>query len=109
MVIWSISILLAAAVLFLNYSATRIVLSSNIHSEKNKYVLIALIWAFPILGVIASMMLINRDIKKNHRKLNEEIAPVIRQLGDKIKNLEADLLQEQRPSGTPDEVKKKLH
>ena len=108
MVIWSISIFLGAAVLFLNYSATRIVLSSNIHTEKNKIVFIGLIWVFPILGVIAAMMLINRDIKKNRRKLNEEIAPVIRQLGDKIKHLEADLLQE-RPSGTSEEIKKKLH
>lgn len=116
MILASIIILLGVAVLLLNYSGTKIVLSSAIHTDNRKQMLIGLIWVIPILGVIITMLLINRDIKKNHRKLDEEIAPVIRELGNKIKHLEKDLQQDlkqefgqEKPPSKETDLKKWLH
>jgi hypothetical protein len=90
------------AVIYLNVMSARIVQLSQIHDDQKKKQFTILIWALPVVGVFVVMMRINKDIKNNRKKIDEEIAPAIRQLADQLKVLEADIQQEQQK-------KKKYH
>ena len=54
------------------------------------------VWLLPVIGVFIAMLKINKDIKKNREKVEGEIAPAIRELADKLKNLESDIQREKQ-------------
>ena len=99
--IWIFIIVFLVAVVFLDVMGTTIIQSSQIHNQKQKRTLIAIVWGLPIVGVFLAMMRINKDIKSNRKKMEEDIAPAIRELANRIKVLEADISKEQD--------KKKIH
>lgn len=81
------------ATIFMNVMAMNIIKSSQIHEAQRKQKLNIILWALPLLGVFVVIRLINRDIKKNQEKMEDEIAPAIREVADKLKVLDADLSQ----------------
>ena len=87
---------LVAAIIYLNYMSTQIIHSSRIHSPEKKQNLVLTVWLLPVLGVFIAMLKINKDIKKNREKVEGEIAPAIRELADKLKNLEIDIQREKQ-------------
>lgn len=95
-ILWVFSAVLLVAVVYLNVMSTRIIRSSPIHDDVKKKHFILMVWIFPVLGVFLAMMQINKDIKNNRKKIDEEIAPAIRQLANQIKVLEADIQHEQQ-------------
>jgi paraquat-inducible protein B len=95
-ILWVLSLILLGAVLYLNYTATQIIQSSQIHAESKKRNLIALVWLLPVVGTFAALYLINRDIRKNQAKIEQDIAPAIRELANRIRNLEADIHNEEK-------------
>ena len=70
-------------------------------SPAKKRNLIITVWLLPVAGAFIALYLINRDIKKNQAKIEKDIAPAIRELADRIRNLEADIQREEK--------KQKLH
>lgn len=94
--LWIFGAVLVGAVVYLNVMSTRIIRLSQLHDARKKKQFVILVWALPVVGVFVVMMQINRDIKKNQKKVEEEIAPAIRQLADQLKVLEADIQQEQQ-------------
>ena len=93
---WVFGVVLLVAIGYLNVMSTRIIQLSPIHDDKKKKQFTTMVWALPVLGVFLAMMQINKDIKNNRKKIDEEIAPAIRQLANQIKVLEADIQQEQQ-------------
>jgi len=87
---------LVAAIIYLNYMSTQIIHSSRIHSPEKKQSLVMTVWLLPVIGVFIVMLKINKDIKKNREKVEGEIAPAIRELADKLKNLESDIQREKQ-------------
>ena len=87
---------LVAAIIYLNYMSTQIIHSSRIHSPEKKQNLVMTVWLLPVVGVFIAMLKINKDIKKNREKVEGEIAPAIRELADKLKNLEIDIQREKQ-------------
>lgn len=83
------------AIVFLNGMGTSIILSSQIHDKKQQRKLLAIVWGVPVLGIFLAMMRINKDIKSSRKKIEEDIAPAIRELANRIKMLEADIQNEQ--------------
>lgn len=104
--IWIFLLVILGAIVLLNVMCTNIIKSSQIHNQKAKNKLLLLVWGVPVLGVFMAIMRINKDIKLNRQKMEQDIVPTIRKIADKIKGLEADL-QSQNPSYR--EQKKKLH
>ena len=104
--LWIFLLIVLGAIVMLNVMCTNIIKSSQIHSQKQKNKLLLLVWGVPVLGVFLSILRINKDIKLNRKKMEEDIVPTIRKIADKIKGLEADL-QAQKPSLR--EHKKRLH
>ena len=88
---WIFLAVIVVASVFLNVMGTNIISASHIHDEHRKRVLMVILWGLPILGVFVVIGLINRDIKKNQVKMEEEIAPAIREVADRLKVLDADL------------------
>ena len=89
--LWIFFAVIFAANIFLNVMGTNIVKSSEIHDARKKRVLLIIIWSIPILGVFIAMIKINKDIKANQVKMEEEIAPAIREMADRLKVLDADI------------------
>jgi ABC-type thiamin/hydroxymethylpyrimidine transport system permease subunit len=83
---------LVAAIIYLNYMSTQIIHSSRIHSPEKKQNLVMTVWLLPVIGVFIAML----KIKKNREKVEGEIAPAIRELADKLKNLEIDIQREKQ-------------
>jgi TRAP-type C4-dicarboxylate transport system permease small subunit len=95
-ILWVFGLIMLAAVIYLNITGTQIIQSSQIHTARKKRNLILVVWLAPVAGIFAALYLINRDIKRNQAKIEKDIAPAIRDLTDKIKNLEAGLKQEEK-------------
>jgi NADH:ubiquinone oxidoreductase subunit 6 (subunit J) len=95
MFIWVLVIVGVISVVALNIEGAKTVSSSEIHSdeEKRKYQL--MIWGLPILGTILAMWFINKDIRKKQDEMEEEIAPAIKELGDRLKKMESGIQQKQ--------------
>jgi len=104
--IWVFGLVILGATVMLDIMCTNIIKSSQIHNQAQKRKLYAIVWGVPVLGIFISIMRINRDIKLNSKKMEESIAPAIREIADRIKGLEADL-QNQRP--TYQQQNKRLH
>lgn len=107
-------ILIAFAILatiLMNIMAMNIIKSSQIHEPKRKQKLIILLWAIPLLGVFVVIKLINKDIKENQAKMEDEIAPAIREVADRLKVLDADISQGKITKISADDLKpnKKIH
>jgi len=88
-------------VVALNVESTKTVSSSQLHDEREKRKFKIIIWALPVIGTMIAMWLINKDIRKKQHQIDEEIAPAIKELGDRLKKLESRVQQKQD--------KKKLH
>ncbi len=88
---WIFLAVILVAGVFLDVMGTNIIKASHLHDDNRKRVLMVILWGLPILGVFIVMGLINRDIKKNQAKMEEEIAPAIREVADRLKVLDADL------------------
>lgn len=95
-ILWILGLILLGAVIYLNYTSTQIIQSSQIHTPQKKRNLILIIWLFPVAGTFVALYLINRDIKKNQAKIEKDIAPAIRELADRIRTLEADIQREEK-------------
>ncbi|MCI0505472.1 MAG: hypothetical protein L0Z73_05115 [Gammaproteobacteria bacterium] len=92
--IWILfGIVMLGAVIYLNVTSTQIIQSSQIHTANKKRNLIMVVWLAPVAGIFITLYVINRDIKKNQIKIEKDIAPAIKELTDKIRNLEAGLKQ----------------
>jgi cytochrome c-type biogenesis protein CcmH/NrfF len=78
-------------VVALNMESSKTVSSSQIHTDQQKRKFKVLIWALPIIGTMIAMWLINKDIRKKRHQMEEEIAPAIKELGDRLKKLEAGI------------------
>ena len=89
--IWIFIAVIVAANILLNVMGTNIVRSSEIHDNNKKRNLLIVLWGVPLLGVFLAMIKINKDIKANQAKMEEEIAPAIRQMADRLKVLDADI------------------
>ena len=88
---WIFLVVIIAACVFLNVMGTTIIKSSHIHDDKQKRILMIVLWGIPMLGVFIVIRQINKDIKKHQAKMEEEIAPAIREVADRLKVLDADL------------------
>ena len=82
----------------LNITSSKTVSSSQIHSDAEKQKYLMMIWLLPIVGTMLAMWLINKDIRKNQHEMEGEIAPVIKELGDRLKKLESSIQQKQNNS-----------
>lgn len=80
-------------VVALNVESTKTVTSSQLHSEPQKRKFKILIWALPIIGTMIAMWQINKDIRKKQHQMEEEIAPAIKELGDRLKKLDMGIRQ----------------
>lgn len=98
MLIWLIAIISVVSVVALNLEGTKTVSSSEIHSDSEKRKYRILIWALPVIGTILVMWLINKDIRKKQIEMENEIAPAIKELGDRLKKLESGIHQKQNNS-----------
>lgn len=98
---WVLVIVGVISVVALNIEGAKTVSSSEIHSESEKLKYLTIIWALPFIGTILVMWLINKDIRKKQLQMEDEIAPVIKELGDRLKKLESGIQQKQN--------KQKLH
>jgi len=78
-------------VVALNVESTKTVNCSQIHGEREKRKFKLLIWALPIIGTMIAMWLINKDIRRKQHQMEEEIAPAIKELGDRLKKLESGI------------------
>lgn len=88
---WIFLAIIVIACIFLDVMATTIIKSSHIHDDLRKRNLMIILWGLPMLGVFIVIRQINRDIKKHQAKMEEEIAPAIREVADRLKVLDADL------------------
>ncbi|HEY5603357.1 MAG TPA: hypothetical protein VIM41_09625 [Gammaproteobacteria bacterium] len=89
-------LILLGAIMYLNITSTQIIQSSHIHTTQKKRHLLLIVWCVPLAGVFIALYMINRDIKKNQQKMENDIAPAIRELSDKIRNIEAGLQQREK-------------
>ncbi|WP_455207621.1 hypothetical protein [Kaarinaea lacus] len=94
--LWIFGLVLLGAVVYLNFTGTKIIQSSQIHTASKKRNLILMVWIFPVAGIFIALYLINRDIKKHETKIEKDIAPAIRELADKLRTLEADIHKEEK-------------
>jgi len=102
---------LLIAYVFLGAMATNMIRASEIHDDQRKNRLMLIIWGLPVLGVFIVTRQINRDIKENQAKMEEQIAPAIREVADRLKVLDADISRS-RTGGTAVQTTgkdKKLH
>jgi len=88
---WIFLILLLTAYIFLNVMGTGMIKASELHDHNQKTKMIIMLWALPLVGVFMVIRQINKDIKQNQSKIEEEIAPAIREVADRLKVLDADL------------------
>jgi hypothetical protein len=95
MFIWLLVVIGVIAVVALNIEGAKTVSSSEIHSDADKHKYLLMIWALPIIGTFLAMWLINKDIKKKQDQMEDEIAPAIKELGDRLKKLESGIQQKQ--------------
>lgn len=112
MFLWIIILILTVFIFALNISATNTVKASPIHTASHKRNYVLLIWLIPVFGVIAAMMLINRDIKKNRSNADEKIVNALIDFTDKINSLEHTIQSKPPQPQTPDSQqpdKKNLH
>lgn len=91
-----ILLLIGALALLLNAMGTVTVANSPLHNSQKKRGYIALIWLVPIAGVLITFFLINRDIKRKQKQMNDETVPAIRELADRLNKLE-ERLHRRRP------------
>jgi hypothetical protein len=83
------------AVVALNIASGKTVSSSEIHSDAEKRKFLLMIWLLPIVGTMLAMWFINKDIRKSQHEMEDEIAPAIKELGDRLKKLETRIHQKQ--------------
>lgn len=95
MLIGILAFFTALAVVALNVEGAKTVSGSQIHSESEKRRYLLMIWLLPIAGTILAMWLINKDIRKKQHEMEDEIAPVIKELGDRLRKLESGLHRKQ--------------
>ena len=95
MLIGAFIVVVIVLVVALNIEGTKTVTSSQIHSDTDKRKFILLIWAVPVMGTMVAMWLINNDIRKKRHQMEEEIAPAIKELGDRLKKLESGIQRKQ--------------
>ena len=88
---WIFLAVIIIACVFLDVMATTIIKSSHIHDEQRKRNLMIILWGLPMIGVFIVIRQINKDIKKHQAKMEEQIAPAIREVADRLKVLDADL------------------
>ena len=98
MLIWLIVIIGVISVVVLNIEGTKTVSGSEIHSESEKRKYRLMIWALPLIGTFWAMWLINKDIRKKQHEMEDEIAPVIKELGDSLKKLESGIQRKHNKS-----------
>lgn len=96
MFIWVLVIVAVISVVALNIEGAKTVSSSEIHSESEKLKYLTIIWVLPFIGTILVMWLINKDIRKKQTQMEDEIAPAIKELGDRLKKLESGIQQKQK-------------
>lgn len=101
MFLGAVIVLVVTLVVALNIESTKTVSGSQIHSDTQKRKFLIMIWAIPIIGTILTMWLINKDIRQKQHEIEEEIAPAIKELGDRLKKLESNIHEKQN--------KNKLH
>jgi len=89
--IWIFLTIIVVACVVLDVVATTIIKSSHIHDDRSKRQLLVILWGLPMLGVFIVIRQINKDIKKHQEKMEESIAPAIREVADRLKVLDADL------------------
>ena len=95
MFIWLLVVIGVIAIVVLNIEGAKTVSSSEIHSDAEKRKYRIMIWAFPIVGTMMAMWSINKDIRKKQHEIEDEIAPAIKELGDRLKKLESGIQQKQ--------------
>lgn len=88
---WIFLAVIIVACVLMNVMGTTIIKSSHIHDDSRKRVLMIILWGLPMLGIFVVIRIINKDIKKNQAKMEEQIAPAIREVADRLKMLDADL------------------
>jgi len=93
MLTWLLFFIIVLSAVMLNIIATQTVLSSHIHANTKTRKYIMLIWCIPVLGVIAVMILINQDIKKNKETFENDVANVMKDLTERINGIEAGIRQ----------------
>ena len=98
MLIGLLALIGVISVVALNIASSKTVSSSEIHSEAEKQKFLMLIWLLPIVGTMLAMWLINKDIRKSQDEMEDQIAPAIKELGDRLKKLESSIQQKQNNS-----------
>jgi hypothetical protein len=93
MLTWLLVATAVISTIALNILGTSTVQESQIHSAERKRFYLALIWCIPMLGVILSMMLINRDIKRHQKNSEQDILNTLKTLSENINKLEAGIQQ----------------
>jgi TRAP-type C4-dicarboxylate transport system permease small subunit len=63
-ILWIFGLILLGAVIYLNFTGTQIIQSSQIHAPAKKRNLIITVWLLPVAGAFIALYLINSDIKK---------------------------------------------
>ena len=93
MSIWLLVLIGVISVVALNIEGAKTVSSSELHSDTEKRKFLIMIWGIPIFGTMLAMWLINKDIRKKQHEMEDEIAPAIKELGDRLKKLESGIQQ----------------
>ena len=89
--LWVFVAIVIVASIFLNVIGTNIVRSSHIHDENKKRVLLLILWCLPIVGVFVVMLRINKDIKASEKKMEDEMAPAIREVADRLSAMDVKI------------------
>jgi len=108
---WMFLALVITAYVVLNIMGSSMIRASEIHEDSKKNKLLLILWGVPVIGVFIVVRQINRDIKQNQERMEEEIAPAIREVADRLKILDADLSRKKSNSITDlqDSKNTKIH
>jgi cytochrome c-type biogenesis protein CcmH/NrfF len=83
--------LIVALAVLLNSMGSMTVAKSPLHGRNQKILYIALIWLIPVFGVLLTVFLLNKDIKRKQKQLDDETIPAIKKLATQIDQLETSL------------------
>ncbi len=74
-------------VIVLNILGSTTVLKSNLYTNNNKYLYLAMIWLIPIFGAMSVILLISRDMKNIKDKSDKELLSALNDFTKRINTI----------------------
>ena len=95
MLTWLVLVIVILVILIvaLNIVGTNTVLRSSIHTQADKRRYVLLIWLLPLFGVILSMLLFEKDLKKKKDKSEQELISALKKFTESVDHLKTEIEQ----------------